>query len=689
MGKINVLDFKVANLIAAGEVVDRPASAVKELTENAIDAGATRITVEIQRGGTRLIRVSDNGCGMSREDVPVALQRHATSKIHSETDLNGIQTLGFRGEALAAIASVSHLRILTRRPEDEMGVTLDSTGGEITSITESGCGVGTTIIVEELFANVPARRKFLKKDTAEAMAVTAVVEKMALSRPDIAIRFLSDGAIRFDTAGDGNLKNAIYAVLGREFARRLIEIKCLTEGIEITGFISSPENVRGNRNYENFFLNGRYVKSACITAALEEAYNSYIPSERFPACVLNLTIHPALVDVNVHPAKLEVKFSSERTVFNAVYCAVRNALTQNIRRPEMELRSDQATRLTGSDVHIVNAFTALDERGEGRSREGATSLFHPLTPEETLRETPRPAEASPVPETPPLPEAPPVPDTPPPPRTTPVPDTPTVTLPELDPAPAVDLPMPAFMQELPIAEEPPPATVSAPEPETPPAPAPLQPLPNGELPELPEEKQIPLPYYRIVGTVFNAYILVELEENRMLMIDKHAAHERILFEHMRRVMRAELGHSYAQLLMLPIELPFSQLEAAVLKEYHTEISGMGLEYSVDVEQRTVSVTAIPAGLSADAASAMLYELAARLSEGTGSVVLARDEYFERALYQASCKAAMKAGRLDDPDHIRWLCEQLLRLPDIKFCPHGRPVAYELTRKELDRQFKRT
>ena len=318
MGSINVLPFSVANLIAAGEVVDRPASVIKELMENAIDAGATRLTVEIQNGGVTLMRVTDNGCGISAEDLPVAIRRHATSKIRDAADLDGILTLGFRGEALAAIAAVSDLRILSKTADAPFGTMLEAHGGDIVALTEQGCPNGTSVIVENLFANVPARRKFLKKDVTESMAVTANVEKLALSNPQIAMRLVVDGNVKLDTAGDGNLKNTIYAVFGKEFATRMIEVNTDNDGITVYGFIGRTDNFKANRNYQNFFINGRYVKSKTAMAALEQAYTSYMPPEKFPTCVLFIEINPARVDVNVHPAKLEVKFSNEKPVFEAI-----------------------------------------------------------------------------------------------------------------------------------------------------------------------------------------------------------------------------------------------------------------------------------------------------------------------------------------------------------------------------------
>ena len=334
MGNIQVLSFEVANLIAAGEVVDRPASAIKEMMENSIDAGAKNVTVEIQNGGVTFMRVTDDGCGMSAEDLPMAIRRHATSKIRNAEDLDGILTLGFRGEALAAISSVSDMRIMSKRREDDMGAMLEIKGGQMVGISERGCRDGTTIIVENLFSNVPARRKFLKRDATESMAVSANVERVALSHPETSVRLIVDGVTKLETAGDGQLKSAIWAVFGKDFASRLLPLDSEHEGIRITGFIGRSDNVKANRNGQNFFINNRFVRSRTAQAALEQAFTSYIPPEKYPCCVMNIHLNPARVDVNVHPAKLEVTFSTEKPVFEAVYYAVRQALEQNITRPE-------------------------------------------------------------------------------------------------------------------------------------------------------------------------------------------------------------------------------------------------------------------------------------------------------------------------------------------------------------------
>ena len=337
MGKINLLSFEVANLIAAGEVVDRPSSAVKELLENAVDSGADQITLEIQRGGVSFIRVTDNGCGMEKDDLIPAITRHSTSKIHTAADLDSILTLGFRGEALAAIASVSRLRIFSKVPGALMGALLTAEGGEVKSVEDTGCADGTTVIAEELFYNVPARRKFLKKDSTEGAAIGAVVEKIALSHPEISFRFISDGELKFLTSGNGDLRETMWALFGKDTARRSLPVDRRENGIRVHGFVCESDMFRSNRNMENFFINGRYIKSKTASAALEQAYASKIPADKFPFCVLNIELNPAAVDVNVHPAKLVVKFANEKLIFDAVYYATLSALEQAVSRPSFPL----------------------------------------------------------------------------------------------------------------------------------------------------------------------------------------------------------------------------------------------------------------------------------------------------------------------------------------------------------------
>lgn len=663
MGNIQVLDISVANLIAAGEVVDRPASVVKELLENAIDANSTIITVEIKRGGVTYIRVTDNGCGMHRDDLPVAIQRHATSKIRDAKDLDSIITLGFRGEALAAISSVSTVRILSKRAEDKEGSYLLSKQGSVVEIGPSSAPDGTTITVEELFANVPARRKFLKSDTSESMAVCAVVEKIALSHPEISIRLIVDNNLKFSTSGDGKLQNTIYAVLGRDFSKRLIALEHQTEGIRIDGFVGAPDQVKSNRNYENFFINGRYIKSRTAMAALEQAFHSYIPSEKFPCCVLNIYLHPAFVDVNVHPTKLEVKFSNERMVFDAVYSAVRSAILQHEERPQ--LKFGQATSVSADDMRYTAAFVPIyDKMQSGASDE---EVLTQMKIEDTAPQLLAPDEVAITP-------IPPIPATQPP-KESPIVsvDMPTVTA-SLDPLGEQDYAQ--ILNALPSIEQK--HEESAPSA----APSTTEPIP----PKATRPARVTPPHFQILGVAFHSYVFVEVEQT-VLVIDKHAAHERILFEQLKENISLERPNS--QILFMPLMISLDAESFGASIDYKTEIERLGFSYDCDTTKTCVLVKEIPLSLSMEQSTELLNELFSRMSSGTGNIALSREILYEQALYQASCKAAVKAGRIDDIEHIRWICNELLSLPDIKFCPHGRPVAFELSRQDLERQFKRT
>ena len=681
MGKINVLPFAVANLIAAGEVVDRPASVIKELMENAIDAGADRITVEIQNGGVTFMRVTDNGCGMTPEDLPVAIRRHATSKIRVAEDLDGILTLGFRGEALAAIASVSDVRIISKTADAQFGSVLEAHGGNIVSVREQGCSTGTSVIVENLFANVPARRKFLKKDVTEAMAVTANVEKVALSNPQIAFRLIVDGNLKLETAGDGNLQNTIYAVFGKEFASRLIEVNSDHEGIEVKGFIGRTDNFKANRNYQNFFINGRFVKSKTAMAALEQAYTSYMPPEKFPCCVLYITINPARVDVNVHPAKLEVKFSNEKAVFEAIYYTVRTALESNVTRPSMQLNFGTRTAKSAFAPKVSEAIAPVkDGKIESlASRQLSYDLENRTQPQPQARMTAEeyrnlysnnkqstPAASNSALST--LHSA-------------------LSTRPASQP-PVLPKEVPEAVKNenrVPVVEE----RKATPAPAPTPTPAPQK------AEEKVEEKAAPtpqtvettapvVPFYRIVGEVFNSYVIVQVEE-KMLIIDKHAAHERILFEQLKAgLAKVEV---VSQMLMLPIDVMMTSGEVEALKQYNEELEKIG--FSLRYARNTVSVDAIPEEVDSAAVPDMLGSMAGRILDNTGGVKLTRDIIFEKALYQAACKAAIKAGRAYADEHVKWIVDKLMTIPDITFCPHGRPVALEMSHHTLDKQFDRT
>lgn len=674
MGKINILGFDVANLIAAGEVVDRPSSVVKELLENALDAGSTAVTIEIQHGGVTFIRVADNGCGMDTDDLPTALLRHATSKIRTADDLSDITTLGFRGEALAAIASVSKMRIFSKIRDNSFGALLESDGGEIVSITETGCADGTTVIVEDLFYNVPARRKFLKKDSTEAIAVGAVVEKIALSRPDVSLKYICDGDIKFMTAGNGSLSETIWALFGKETAKRLLKVDREENGIHISGYVSEPDMVRANRNMQNFFINGRYVKSKTASAALEQACASKIPSDKFPSCVLNIGLNPAAVDVNVHPAKLEVKFANEKLIFDAVYYAVLTALESAVKRPELQVGyrtaeippsngtvSEQKSkipspRVSGMSVsELKNAFVPADTKISPAKSEKQIGIM--------------PKQHSVHPAEPPRPK---------------MPDGSDVSYLDMlklhrEVIEKTDNAVQSENAEKTQSEKLPDLSTAN------------TPVPT---PEITEDDGGEIPDYIILGEAYNCYVIVQLED-RLLMIDKHAAHERILFDELCR--RMKKTDSNGQLLMAPYETTVSNAEADALSEYDPQIRSLGFEYSLTKQSaavQTASVTQIPAELSREEAVVLFSTLISRLSDVTASVESAAAEFFESRLWQASCKAAMKGGRIYDIAHIKWICDRLLVSPGkngsvIRTCPHGRPVAFEIKKSSIERQFERT
>ena len=636
MGKINVLGFDVANLIAAGEVVERPASVLKELIENSIDAGATQIVAEIKNGGVSLIRVTDNGSGIDKDDLPLSLKRHATSKIQTKEDLDGIMTLGFRGEALAAISSVCSLTIITKTREADTAYMLTAEAGQVLDIEEVGASDGTTVVVSELFYNVPARRKFLKKDATEAMNVSALVEKVALSRPEISIQLLIDGKERFKTPGDGNLYNTIYAIYGKDFSSKCIEVFGTANGVTVRGYIGRSDNVKKNRNLMNVFINNRYVKSLTVQAAIERAYTSYIAPECFPACVLFVDINPSQVDVNVHPAKLEVKFADEREVFEAVYYTVKTALEEHEYRPEMELSKKR------SEAEILNPFVPLgaDTRGKQVTTDIPTTYS-------------KKSESN------------------------------------LSNSPSFTYPRSSLYQEKNVLDKPVNLRYdsSAPKKQMS-SMSSVELLERYKRAELKVESEAPTVepkhIYKYVGEAFNCYLIIEYN-GELLIIDKHAAHERVIFEDLKKRAEAD-GRIASQMLMLPITVILGSVELSVAEEYKSELLAVGFEYSI--ENGAVNLTAVPEAISAIEAENLFAKMVNELSVGIGDPKITDAVRREKALYQIACKAAIKGGRIYDRAIHEWLIEKLLSLPDITVCPHGRPVAYKLTKSMLDRQFDR-
>lgn len=737
MGKINVLSFAVANLIAAGEVVDRPSSVIKELLENSIDSGATQITIEIKNGGSTYMRVSDNGCGIEADDLPIAIKRHATSKIKTSEDLMSILTLGFRGEALAAIASVSELRIISKTADSEFGAMIESHGGEIVEYSEQAARNGTTVIVENLFANLPARRKFLKRDATEGIAIGTIIEKIALSHPEIAFRFISDGNVRLETPGDGKLENVIYIIMGRQMQNAMIYVDSEINDIRVTGYIGRSDVVKSNRNFQNFYINNRFIKSKLAIAAIEQAYTSYLPPEKFPCCVLNLTINPTTVDINVHPTKLEVKFANEKPVFEAIYHTVKSALEENITRPEIKIgdpsfeepparMSAQQYRSIAEARPVSQAFAPIvNSRAEEKVEQIRYTDVELPAPESNLPK----AEIN-------FPKA-------------------EINLPksdiEEDPLATtlLNLPPLEIQQELlppyptrknedgsaPLTQ----SESREPEPYRPgisdedkefflsryeditfndkvedytleeiikffalfldyyldPTTAYL----NDEEhdPEYDYDWSIytidddgnvtritPIPEYRIIGEAFNSYVIVELED-KMLIIDKHAAHERIIFENNKKMMLEKEPSS--QILISPIEIMLTSSEIALINDYLSEFEKLG--FKLQTKKYSILVSSIPTELANCDVQDTIESMVGRIKDGMGDPKLTRDILFEKALYQASCKAAIKAGREYVDAHIEWIVEQLMNIPDITFCPHGRPVAMELSKKNLDYQFERS
>ena len=644
MGKINVLDFEIANLIAAGEVVERPSSVLKELIENSIDSGATRIVAEIKRGGIAMISVTDNGSGIDKEDLPVALKRHATSKIKTREDLDGIMTLGFRGEALAAISSVSVMTIITKTREAEVGTMLTAEGGKVTDISEVGTSDGTTVVVEDLFYNVPARRKFLKKDSTEAMNVTALVEKVALSRPDISIQLRIDGVEKFNTAGDGNLENTIYSIFGKEFASKLIACDGRANGVRVHGFIGRSDNVRKNRNLENFFINGRYVKSLTAMAALEKAYTSYIAPECFPACVLFLEMNPQIVDVNVHPAKLEVKFANEQPVFEAVYYTVKRALEDSEYRPDMQL-ADRPSAVKNP----LSAFVPIGANTKGEQIQMQT----PRTPVSAPISAPKSygyskgldapirvgsgvgdglyAKSARVAE----PSS------------------------EITPKRSIDI-LNAYANASP-------RTTAVPT----------------ERPTVTTEDE-GVTDYKYIGEAFDCYVLIEYH-GELLIIDKHAAHERVLFEELKKK-RDETKAVLSKPLLLPLTVMLTEDEVAAARDNAEELSAVGFAFNLG--EKNADIVEIPDEISVKDAEDLFVSMLDELVSGKGSPKITEEIRRDKMLYQVACKAAIKGGRVYDRAIIEWLVSKILLLPDIVVCPHGRPIAYKLTKNELDRQFDR-
>lgn len=702
MGVINVLDKHIAELIAAGEVVERPSSVIKELVENSIDAGAKNITVEIKNGGTTFMRVADDGCGIYRDDIKKAFLRHATSKVKTANDLDMISTLGFRGEALASISAVSRLQVITKNENEEIGSCYEIEGGEEISLEDAGCPTGTTFVIRDLFYNIPARSKFLKKDVAEGNAVSALMDKIVLSHPEVAFTFIRDGKQVLRTFGDGKLLSAIYSVFGKDYAKGLIPVDYTLDSVTVKGYISKPINSRPNRNMQNFFINGRFVKTRTGMAALEEAYKGSIMVGKFPSAVLQLTVPYEIIDVNVHPAKIEVRFINERPVFDAIYHAVKTALQQGDERKQVHFKENTAF----NEIKKVNPFNnaqAIFAKAEN------TPAEKPIKPTERIEPVLKNSEPKPY--------------------------NPFDELDLKDEKPksvsidnlkmsdssnpfdiyskqaikriselenkkaefskqklekAEQLILKATQQEESLTKQE--ITVddlTAESTETPieteVSKEEVKPLKeisenktdnNDALTELPKEQT----KLRFLGEAFNTYIIVEKNDNEVLIIDKHAAHERIIYEKL----KADSGSANVQYLLTPITVTLDKID------YDAAVSNLDMfaKCSFDVEDfgnGTLLVRSAPQYLAATEIADCITEMSGYIASGKKDIYTEKMDWF---YHNVSCRSAIKAGNKSTVQELMDIAWTLEKNPQIKYCPHGRPICIVMTKYEIEKQFGR-
>lgn len=667
MGIINVLPTDISNKIAAGEVVEKPSSVIKELVENSIDAGATVINVEIRKGGITYMRVADNGKGMTREDAKIAFLRHATSKIKTENDLDAIYTLGFRGEALSSIGAVSQTELYTKRKEDETGTRVVCAGGEISSCEDAGTPDGTTFIVHNLFYNTPARMNFLKRDATEAAAVTDIMERFILSHPEISFRYTVDGKEKYFTAGDNSLANCIYTVYGKNYAKSVISVDYESELVKITGMIGKGDTARPNRAFQSYFVNKRYIKSPLILKAVEAAYKNQIMIGKYPMAILNLEINPKFIDINVHPTKLEVKFSQESEIYRAVFHAVENALYALPNVPQIEHKKPVKTEFKRDEINTSNQITLdapkseppvvtkpvqtekpvkKDDEGMSSYQLDATKDYFERKQAELVGGSVKQKVAE-------------------------------------DTSTSKDIEKLAKPQEnqnkkniLGIIEM---VKAQAAEKAQP------QKEPEAVIPEPVNASNDTWGFdrenVRIIGQVFDTYILAQSGET-MIIADQHAAHERLKYEELKREIAS---HSVtSQMLLLPITVDLSAAEYATYTENAGQFAEMGFEID-EFGDTTILVRATPEALDEDELKNLIIELIDRFADNSNEIITKK---MERALYTIACKAAVKANHSFDTKQLEVLLKAVLDLDNINTCPHGRPIIITMTKKELEKEFKR-
>lgn len=630
MGVINMLPEDISIKIAAGEVVERPASIVKELVENSIDAGATAISVELENGGCTFLRVTDNGCGMGAEDAEMCFMRHATSKIRKSEDLDAISTLGFRGEAMASIAAVSDIQLTTKRVGDNIGTMVEFRGGELIASGEAGAATGTTVVVRDLFYNTPARLKFLKKDSTEANYISDIMTRFILSHPEISFRLIKNGKEQYFTPGDSSLQNALYSVYGRDYAKTAISVDYELDGIKVSGIIGRGESARANRTYQSFFINHRYVKSANLTHAAEEAYKNQIMIGKFPMLALNIDIDPHNIDINVHPTKLEVKFSDDRAVHSAVYHAVKNALYSVAYVPEIE-RTPEPENFS-DEPQVIPRPAPSWKQVTMPAQSGGFSGYEKKPAPSGVK-----AESKPEPKPEPEPK------------------------PPLRYEKTPDLEYFHRKQQLISGIK--------------------QSSSEIQSDELPVRDSTEIPHaFRVIGQLFLTYILVE-EDDSLLLIDQHAAHERLKYEELKRELKDR--PISAQRLIIPIPVQLSPIEAEIFDDNVDKMSELGFEAEKNGD--VYNITAVPSVMDEDEIVSLFVELLTAIGENREEVI---GKAKERLTYTIACKAAVKAnGRLTDIEMYS-LVRDAFHMENINTCPHGRPIIIRMTKKEIEKEFGR-
>ena len=635
MARINVLPKEIYQLIAAGEVVERPSSVVKEMIENSLDAGAKNITLEIKNGGSTYIRITDDGCGIERDDVRKVFISHATSKISKKDDLNSIATLGFRGEAMASISAVSKVELLTKAENEEIGTRYEIAGGEELEFDDAGCPNGTTIVVRDIFFNTPARMKFLKKDVTEGNQVAGIVDRMAISHPEISFRFIRDGKQVLITSGNGDLKSTVYSVLGKEMSDSLMSVDYSFNDMRITGFVSKPTASRKSRAGQYFYINNRIVKSKTAMAALEQAYKNTIMVGRFPACVLNIELNPAQVDVNVHPAKTEVRFANEKPIFDLVYYAVKTAIENDRTVKQVEFKENPIYRQESKNVYQNNDNKSFQAKFDffKKKDEPPSQQVIKTKPRENFWqvEAPKPEYKIARDEKPKArvdinieyeePE-------------------------ENSTAKSKDAPKERDIEKVVITDE--------------------------------KDNENFIPNFKLIGEAFKTYLIVEIE-NELYFIDKHAAHERMNFERFKAQATVE-----TQMLLAPVVVNLTKDEFIAISENVELIKKCGFELEEFGESQII-VRAIPSLVDGDSVKDLMLEIAQKLLEHKTDILPDKIDWI---YHSASCRGAVKAGDYTSRQEQEMFVKKLLSMPNIRFCPHGRPVFIKMSKYDIEKQFGR-